>query len=165
MLVVSDASPVNILIRIGQIDVLPALFKSVVVPTSVAEEMSRPSTPQIVREWTAKPPAWFSVRTPSSPVNHTDLRHRGERDAISLAQEIRADALLLDEEKAGPQAIALGLAVIGTIGVLQRAADQGLIPDLGAVHDLLRGTSFRVSDAILKDSLARHLSNKRSAAD
>ena len=32
MLVVSDASPVNVLIRIGQIDVLAALFKSVVIP-------------------------------------------------------------------------------------------------------------------------------------
>jgi predicted nucleic acid-binding protein len=49
MLVVSDASPVNVLIRIGQINVLPILFKAVVVPTAVAEEMFRPATPQIVR--------------------------------------------------------------------------------------------------------------------
>jgi predicted nucleic acid-binding protein len=82
MLVVSDASPINILIRIGQIDVLPALFKQVVVPTSVAEEMTRPSTPQTIRAWMDKPPAWFTVRPPSSPASLTQLRHRGERDAI-----------------------------------------------------------------------------------
>src|ERR1700676_77405 len=159
MLVVSDASPVNILIRIGQMDVLPALFQSVVVPTSVAEEMTRPSTPQMVRAWMTNPPAWFTVRSPLSPTSLTQLRHRGERDAISLAQEIRADALLLDEEKARIQALSLGVAVIGTIGVLQRAADQGLISDLKAVHDMLRKTNFRVSDKILNDSLARHLSH------
>ncbi len=56
MLVVSDASPVNVLIRIGQINVLPILFKAVVVPTSVAEEMSRAATPQIVRDWLDRPP-------------------------------------------------------------------------------------------------------------
>jgi predicted nucleic acid-binding protein len=79
-----------------------------------------------------------------------------------LAQEIRADALLVDEGKARAEALSLGVAVIGTVGVLQRAADQGLIPDLKSVHDALRKTNFRVSDRILNDSLARHLSYARS---
>lgn len=49
MLVVSDASPLNILLRIGHVDVLPALFMQVAIPTSVAEEMSRSATPAVVR--------------------------------------------------------------------------------------------------------------------
>lgn len=121
MLVVSDASPINVLIRIGQIDVLPTLFRAVVIPTAVAEEMTRPSTPHMVRKnWMARPPAWFTVRAPLLAVNPKMLRHRGERDAISLAQEMQADALLLDEEKARADARALGIAVVGTVGVLQR---------------------------------------------
>ena len=162
MLVVSDASPINVLIRIGQIDVLPALFKSVVIPTSVAEEMTRPATPQIVRDWMARSPEWFTIRSPHVPVNPTMLRHRGERDAISLAQEIHADALLLDEEKARAEALALGVAVIGTVGVLQRAADQGVIADLQAVYDQLRQIKFHVSEKILHDSLARHQAFKQA---
>ena len=75
MLVVSDASPVNVLIRIGQINVLPILFKAVVVPTAVAEEMSQPATPQVVRDWLDRPPPWFSVRAPSSPI-HPSVRRR-----------------------------------------------------------------------------------------
>lgn len=165
MIVVSDASPINVLIRIGQIDVLPALFQSVVIPTAVAEEMTRPATPQMVRDWMAHPPAWFSIRAPHTTVNPTMLRHRGERDAISLAQEIHADALLLDEEKARAEALALGVAVIGTAGVLQRAADQGLIADLKAVHDLLRQAKFHVSEKILNESLARHLAFKQARRD
>jgi predicted nucleic acid-binding protein len=124
--------------------------------------MSKPSTPEIVRAWMASLPAWFSVRTPSSPASVTELRHRGERDAICLAQEISANAILLDEERARTQAISLGITVIGTIGVLQRAADQGLISNLKSVHDALRRTDFRVSDKILHDSLARHLSARQS---
>jgi predicted nucleic acid-binding protein len=87
------------------------------------------------------------------------LRHRGERDAILLAMEINADAILLDEEKPRTQATALGLVVIDTVGVLERAADSGLIKDLKAVHDQIRQTDFRVSDAILTNSLKRHLGN------
>ena len=75
---------------------LAAIFKAVVVPASVAEEMSKPATPQIVRDWIAHPPPWLSVRAPTSAQPEGPLRHRGERDAIRLAQELRADAILLD---------------------------------------------------------------------
>src|SRR5947207_1464885 len=117
MLVVSDASPLNILVRLGQVNLLASLFQSVVVPASVAEEMSRDATPIIVRQWIAQPPPWLSVRMPSSPVPSTFLRHRGERDAICLAQELAADAILLDEDKPRAQATKLGLRVIGTVGI------------------------------------------------
>ena len=71
MLVVSDSSPVNVLIRIGQIDVLPVLFKSVVIPTAVAQELTHPATPPIVRDWMAQPPAWITIRSPSMPTDPT----------------------------------------------------------------------------------------------
>ena len=54
MLVVSDASPINILVRLGFADILAALFTSVVIPPSVAEEMSRDATPEIVPKWVAQ---------------------------------------------------------------------------------------------------------------
>lgn len=50
MIVVSDASPVNILVRLGQINVLQSLFQRVVVPVSVAEELSRPATPIVLAD-------------------------------------------------------------------------------------------------------------------
>lgn len=88
-------------------------------------------------------------------------RHRGESDAICLARELKADAILLDEEKPRKQATRLGLRVIGTIGVLEQAANRGFVTDLKAVHDRLRATDFFVSEEILEDSLARHLVCKR----
>jgi predicted nucleic acid-binding protein len=159
MLVVSDASPINTLIQIGQVDVLPALFGSVVVPLSVTEEMSHAKTPVLVRAWIGQPPSWLTVRGPAAPAALG--RHRGEQDAIRLAAELRADAILLDEEKPRMQAAALGLTVVGTVGILERAADRGLIADLRAVHARLRQTTFRVTDQLLDSSLARHLSRKQ----
>lgn len=156
MLVVSDASALNILIRLGQADVLPALFEAVAIPPSVAEEMSRQATPEAVRDWMARPPHWLTVRSPVSPEPATPLRHRGERDAIRLAQELDADAILLDESKPRAEAAKLGLRVVGTVGVLELAANRGLIRDLAAVHDQLRQTNFFIVDQVLHASLARH---------
>lgn len=156
MLVVSDASPLNILVRLGQADVLPALFEAVAIPPSVAEEMSRSATPQVVRDWLSKPPPWLTVRPPASPEPATTLRHRGERDAIRLAQELGADAILLDESKPRAEAAKLGLRVVGTIGILELAANRGLIHDLAAVHDQLRHTNFFIAEAVLAASLVRH---------
>jgi predicted nucleic acid-binding protein len=143
-------------------DVLPRLFKAVVVPTSVAEEMSQPTTPQVVREWIAHPPTWLSIRNPLSAQPQTSPRHRGERDAIVLAQELKADAILLDEDKPRAQATRLGLRVIGTVGVLEQAANRGLIESLRAVHDEMRKTDFYINDDILNNSLARHLAYKQA---
>jgi predicted nucleic acid-binding protein len=160
MLVVSDASPLNVLIRLGLADLLVALFKSVVIPASVAEELSRPATPKPVRDWMANAPPWVSVRVPTMPQAATPSRHRGERDAIQLAQELKADAILLEEDKPRAQAAKLGLRVVGTIGILELAANQGQIDDLKMVHEKLRTTDFYISDKILNDSLARHVAYK-----
>ncbi len=156
MLVVSDASPLNILIRIGHVNVLPNLFTQVAIPTSVAEEMSRDATPATVREWINTPPSWIQIQSPAHRGESIQLRHRGESDAISLARELRADAILLDEEKPRKAAIKEGLVVVGTVGVLERAANVGLVADLKAVHDQLRRTDFRISSVLLDQSYAQH---------
>lgn len=160
MLVVSDATPLNILIRLGHVEVLPALFERVAVPSSVVEEMSRSATPAVVRAWTANPPDWISIHVRDTADSPTSLRHQGERDAIALAQQIAADAILLDDEKPRAQAKRLGLRVVGTVGILEVAADRGLLEDLAGVHVRLRATDFRIADAVLANSLARHLQSK-----
>jgi predicted nucleic acid-binding protein len=157
MLVVSDASPINILVRLGRVDILATLFHTIVVPPSVADEMSRPRTPQLVRDWISAPPPWLKVQSPAVPEPATSLRHRGERDAIRLARELGADAILLDDEKPRLAAARLGLRVVGTIGVLEQAANMGHIADLKTIHDQLRASDFYIGEQVLRDSLRRHL--------
>lgn len=57
MLVVSDASPINILVRIGHIDILPRLFDRVLIPGTVAKELSHKRTPPEVLAWIQSGPA------------------------------------------------------------------------------------------------------------
>lgn len=147
MLVVSDASPINVLVRIGYIDILPKLFKAVAIPPSVERELSHANTPQLIREWLAARPSWLQVRTPSH-IDFTLTRDPGEREAICLACEIKADAILLDDLRARHIAERLGLHVTGTLGVLDLAAKRSLLSLPEAIASLSR-TDFRISEDLM----------------
>jgi predicted nucleic acid-binding protein len=154
MIVIADTGPVNYLILIGEIELLPALFKRVLVPPSVCEELKRPRAPDAVRTWIAQPPVWLETRTPSRPPG-ADLARlgAGERDAILLAEEWGADQIIIDEIRGRREAKRRQIPYTGTLGVLAAGADQGLL-DLQSAVDRLRQTSFRITQDIL-DRLIR----------
>lgn len=82
----------------------------------------------------------------------TDL-DRGEAEVIALAQEHRADLVILDERLARLHARRLGLAMTGTLGVLLRAKEQGLVTAVAPVISDLRQGGLRLSDAIVAEAL------------
>ncbi len=79
-----------------------------------------------------------------------------EREAIQLARELKADLLLVDDLRPRRIAMSLGITVIGTIGILERAARQRLI-DLEGCFRQLRQIDFYVSDKLLAAALRRHM--------
>ena len=96
MRVIAGTSPLHYLVLIDHPTILPALFRRVLIPPAVAEELQRPRTPAPVRAWMGSPPAWLEVRTPCQPLVITALPlGAGEREAISLAQDLRAELLLM----------------------------------------------------------------------
>ena len=60
----------------------------------------------------------------------------GEHDAILLALQVKADLVIMDEREGVEEARRLGLIVTGTLGVLDRAAERGLIDLPSAVASL-----------------------------
>ncbi len=55
MLVVADTSPLVVLVNIGAIDVLPALFGRVAIPATVLAELQSALRPEDVRAFAASP--------------------------------------------------------------------------------------------------------------
>jgi len=51
MIVVCDTSPVNYLVLIDEIDLLPQLFTAVVLPAAVLAELQHPRTPPRAASW------------------------------------------------------------------------------------------------------------------
>jgi predicted nucleic acid-binding protein len=89
---------------------------------------------------------------------------RGEQDAIALAGELRADLVLMDDKDGRIEAERLGLTVVGTLGVLERAAERGLL-DLPTALTHLQATNFYVDAALIEEALARDAARKQEPKD
>lgn len=150
MRVVSNTSPICYLVLIEEVRVLPELFTQILIPEAVSQELSHPDAPQPVRDWIAKPPDWFSVLTVSEATTDEELQRLdpGEIEAIQLAEQLRADLLILDDWKARELARGRGLPITGLIGVLDLAIQRGLVK-ANTVIQRLRTTNFRVSEKLL----------------
>lgn len=60
MIVVADTSPLNYLVLIDEIDLLPALFGRVLLPQAAFHELQHAKTPPKVQQWIVHLPAGFS---------------------------------------------------------------------------------------------------------
>jgi predicted nucleic acid-binding protein len=158
--VVSDTSPLHYLILCSAQSVLPALFQMVVIPPTVFRELQQPNTPAPVRAWVSMLPEWVMVQTPKSINLILDV-DAGELEAICLAKEIKAAAVLMDDLAGRKAALGCGLAVVGTIGLLEQAAAQGLL-DLPQVMQTLSGTNARLNPDLVHAALERDRTRKQS---
>jgi predicted nucleic acid-binding protein len=154
MIVVADTGPVNYLILSGHVDLAHELYGTMLIPTAVQRELLHPRTPLKVREWANAMPVWAEVRNAADPLRFADLGP-GEREAISLAMEMKADFVLIDETLGRKVAVKNNVAVKGTLGIPEEAANRGLI-NLSEAVQKLRVTGIFLSDEIVEGVLKRH---------
>lgn len=161
MIVIADTSPLHYLILIEHTHVLHALYGRVLIPPAVASELNQERTPEMIRTWLARRPDWLEVRSPKNSLSEIlrDLGD-GEREAIALAEELGADALLLDDRPARYEAERRHLIVLGTLRVLADAAQHGLA-NLRLALTRLRETNFRASPELIQALLDRDAQLKR----
>jgi predicted nucleic acid-binding protein len=161
MIVVADTGPLNNLIQIEADDLLPALYRQVVVPPAVLSELQHASAPAAAQVWLQSLPAWLVVRQAGTqPDSVLQLLDQGEREAIQLALDERADLLLIDERKGRKEAQRRGLVTTGTLGVLLAADACGLIDANAAYERLLSSTTFH-STPQLRESFIEVLVQRR----
>lgn len=133
MRVVSNTSPLSNLASIGRLDLLRELIPSIVIAPAVEAELNRhpqPAASEAIRQ--ALQEGWLRVRplqraVPTSLITALDI---GEAETLALAIELKADLVLLDESAARLEALQLGLAHVGVLGLLRKARLAGRIPSL-----------------------------------
>ncbi len=141
MPVVSDASAIIALNRIDQLRLLERLFGAVLIPPAVAREIS-PSV---------RKPYWIQVQPLRRPASAAALQASlgaGETEAISLAVEVNAQTLILDDKPARRLASLRGLPVVGTVGILVRSKQKGYIDAVRPHLNALRAASFHISPSL-----------------
>jgi predicted nucleic acid-binding protein len=143
--VIADTSCFILLDKIDTLNLLQQLFKNISTTTTIAEEFGK------------KLPEWVQIRSVTDLHYQTILElevDKGEASAISLAIEYQPALLILDDLKARKVADKLHLNYTGTLGVLLKAKQNGIINSIRPLLDRIQQTNFRFSknvfDQILK---------------
>lgn len=152
----ADTGPLNYLVLIDQVGILPALFGAIFIPEAVRRELRHAETPASVRRFITTPPTWLTVEPAHGDLDPA-LRALdvGEGHAIALASDLNADLVLMDDRAGVAAARARGFAVTGTLGLIDLGGRRGLL-DVAVAVARLRATSFRCRPDILDDLLGRH---------
>ena len=156
MLIVSDTSPLSNLGIIGQLSLLQQIYPKVIIPPTVHLELLRLST--ITEEITSLITlGWLEIQSVTDQLMLQTLSNSldpGEAAAITLAIELSADRLLIDERIGRRVAVQYGLKIRGIIGILSNAKTIGLIPELQPLLDkLINQAGFRVSSQLYQQTL------------
>ena len=149
--VVSDASVLICLGALRHLQLLRDLYGEIVVPDAVWREVTvvaatRPGAQETIQ---ASQQGWLKVQTPGNRALVKSLQttlDAGEAEAIALASELGASLLLMDGGDGRAEARSLGVAVTGTVGVLLRAKQTGVVPAVKPLLDtLITQHHFRLS--------------------
>ena len=156
MIVVSDTSPILNLARIGRLELLHLLYRQVLIPSAVYEELTfyKHDLPTMIDLASAP---WLIVAPAQDRNRVQELREDldpGEAEAIVLAIERRVDLLLVDERRGRRAATAAGLTVTGLLGVVARAKRAGLIVLAKPVlDDLIQIARFWIGPDLYREVL------------
>jgi predicted nucleic acid-binding protein len=126
--IVVNTGPLISFTRIGCLDVIGRLPYEFLCPAEVWQELDEGLASG--HPWLA--PAWLRqvpLVTPPSPALLAGL-DLGEAAVIQLALDTGVRTVAIDEWKGRRAALAAGLRVTGSLGLLGRAKTEGLIPEL-----------------------------------
>ena len=151
MLVISDTSPIANLLQIGQLNLLEKIYQNIIIPPTVWQEIL--ALEQFGHDLSdLKNAKWLKIIAPTNQLlieSLEELLDRGETEAISLADELHADFLLIDERKGWKIAQDLHLKTIGILGILIEAKSLGLLPTVKPVLDnLINIAGFWISEKL-----------------
>jgi len=153
MIIVSDTSPITNLLKIGRVSLLQQVFKEIIIPNGVYEELIKIPSQKSQIENTK----WIKKQDSKNKEFINDLLKildRGESESIALARELKADYLLIDEKKGRKIANEHGITITGLLGVLRRAKLKGYLEKVKPILDRLREeTGFRIHQNLYKEIL------------
>lgn len=150
--IVIDTSPLILLAKVGLLPVVQQLPYQFTAPREVIDELRAGN--ELGRHIVHAP--WLRVRTLRSPVAEMirATLDKGEAAVIQLALENRIRHVCMDDLRGRRIAKAVGLEVIGVLGLLGKAKRRGLIPEIAAYADRLVAAGAHYSPALIASVVA-----------
>lgn len=165
MIIISDTTPIISLLKAEQLNLLQKLFHEVIIPKAVYNELISnvkfQSEAQIIKDC-----SYIFVEEVIDTKSVNIFRRvtgldAGESEAIVMADEKKADLLLMDERKGRMVAKQMGLTITGTVGILLQSFDEGLLnaDEIRESINKLKECGIRINDS-LYDLVLEHIQEK-----
>ncbi len=156
MIVVSDTTPLITLMKAERLDILHGLFGEVLIPEAVFAELTGNEAFREEAEMIENSDYIKVVKVRDSDqvsfLQRATGLDLGESEAIIYTDETKADLLLMDEVIGRRVAQNMKLPITGSIGVLIRAFQSGIITEDEA-EDAFAG--IRMSNRHISEKLIR----------
>lgn len=96
-------------------------------------------------------PNWVTTKEVTDNGQYLKLAEdlgKGEASSIALALEFDDSLLIIDEKKGRKVAKELRIEIIGSLGILIKAKEKGVIKSVREILTLIDKTDFRVSQSV-----------------
>jgi len=136
--IIADTSCLILFDKINRLAIIQKTFSELIVTHEVAAEFG-------------DLPTWISVRQITDQNRYLELAKnlgKGEASSITLALEFAESLLIIDERKGRRIAEEMKIDIIGSLGVLIKAKEKGVINSVREVLNLIDKTNFRISELI-----------------
>jgi predicted nucleic acid-binding protein len=128
--IISNTTPILSLLKIDKLDILKDLYGIVIIPFAVYQEIEEGKEKPYYQDLTSLD--WIEIRNIKNPDSKEYLidLDDGEAEVIVLAKEINADLVILDEIMGRRYAKRFEINLTGTIGILLKAKEKGLVTSI-----------------------------------
>ena len=157
--IIVNSTPLIALAKANKLEILKGMYEHIIIPEAVYREVTEKDDVAAQRIEAAR--EWIEVRKVDPNLDRRMYRaklHEGEVEVMLLAQEIGADAVVIDDGAARRTAEYLGLPLTGTLGVMIKAKQRGLLEAVMPVVQQMEQNGFFFSKE-LKEKI-RKLSNE-----
>lgn len=142
MIVVSNTSPLIALAKLDELKLLGQLFNSIFIPTAVYDEFLNNCPEAERKRFLDACNYYIKIHSVEHFLKFTRTLDVGEQQVLSLAVELNADVVLIDDKKAFNEAKEQNISTASTRALLMTAEKKGLIRDYFELEKKLKTQSF-----------------------
>lgn len=128
--IISNTTPILSLLKINKLELLKEIYGTIIIPRAVFQEIEKGKDKLYYQNLSLV--NWIRIKKIKNKESRTyffDLDD-GEAEVLILANEQNADLVILDEIMGRRYAKQLEINLTGTVGVLLKAKEKGLVKSI-----------------------------------
>lgn len=150
--VIVNSTPLIALSHIGMLHLLKDIYQEIWIPKAVYQEISAKPDSKC-RQEVDTCLDFIHVENIKNEMAKTFFKtqlHDGEVEVMILAKELQADLVIIDDRNAKKHATYLGFPVTGTLGVLIKAKNSGLVTELQPLLEQMTRNGIYISNTLIE---------------